>query len=808
VQIPTECLVLPPAGQYGRSPIPIDALVARIVDGSWSPPKAGDTVKLPNNMERKWENLQAGKDGAFSHRALRGRYAYLAVESPDERVMLLDATEHAMAYVNGEPRAGDPYRTGYVRLPVLLHKGRNDFLFHLVGNRLKAALADPRADAVLSLGDCTLPDLIAGEAVDTEAAVVVLNAGTRPLENLALEATLPDAKPHRTAVPLLPPVSMRKIGIRLRGPAPNKKGRTEVVLKLLQRQSDQWGVLETAKLGLDVVGPNDTHKRTFRSNIDGSVQYYAVVPPKAADQANGERKVTEKPALVLTLHGAGVEAIGQARAYAPIPGTYIVAATNRRPFGFDWEDWGRLDALEVLEIAQKQLGTDPRRTYLTGHSMGGHGVWHLGVTYPDRFAAIGPSAGWISMWSYAGARRPDKPNALQDLLERCASPSDTLGLSRNYAHHGVYILHGEKDDNVPAAQARIMNKHLAGFHKDFQYHEEPNVGHWWGKDKIPGAACVTWPPMFEFFARHKIPSVDSVRSVEFATACPGVSASSYWASIEAQLKFMKPSSIRLSWDPDKRLFSGTTDNVARLALDLTHCKPAKPIHVELDGQKIESISWPKTGRRLWLALRDNKWAPAAAPSPGVKGPNRYGPFRDAFRNRVLFVYSTKGTKAENARAYAKARYDAETFWYRGNGSIEIVADTAFDPAQDRDRNVVLYGNADTTSAWKALLGDSPLQVQRGRIVVGKEEAKGDDLGCLFVRPRPGSDRALVGVVTGTGLKGMRLTDRLPYFVSGVGYPDLLVLKPTSLLHGSEGVAVAGFFGEDWGVGSGEIVWNK
>src|SRR5262249_29261570 len=97
-----------------------------------------------------------------------------------------------------------------------------------------------------------------------------------------------------------------------------------------------------------------------------------------------------KPALFLTLHGAGVEAIGQADAYAPKTWGHLVAPTNRRPFGFDWEDWGRLDAMEVLELARKELGTDPQRTYLTGHSMGGHGVWHLGATFPDRFAAIGP----------------------------------------------------------------------------------------------------------------------------------------------------------------------------------------------------------------------------------------------------------------------------------------------------------------------------------------------------------------------------------------------------------------------------------
>src|SRR5262249_59471537 len=121
--------------------------------------------------------------------------------------------------------------------------------------------------------------------------------------------------------------------------------------------------------------PGQTHKRAFRSAIDGSVQYYSWVPAQPAPNGDG------KAALVLTLHGAAVEATGQAACFAPKPGVHVVAPTNRRPFGFDWEDWGRLDALEVLDLTQEQLGTDRRRTYLTGHSMGGHGTWHLGVTY-------------------------------------------------------------------------------------------------------------------------------------------------------------------------------------------------------------------------------------------------------------------------------------------------------------------------------------------------------------------------------------------------------------------------------------------
>jgi hypothetical protein len=133
---------------------------------------------------------------------------------------------------------------------------------------------------------------------------------------------------------------------------------------------------------------------------------------------------------------------------------------------------------------------------------------------------------------------------------------------------------------------------------------------------------------------------------------------------------------------------------------------------------------------------------------------------------------------------------------------------AFDPSLDRDRNVVLYGNAETNSAWAALLGNSPVQVRRGAVRVGQREIPGEDLACLFVRPRPGSDRALVGAVAGTGVVGLRLTERLPYFVSGVAYPDCIVFDPQVLTSGTAGIHCAGFFGTDWGVESGDFAWRE
>jgi hypothetical protein len=427
--------------------------------------------------------------------------------------------------------------------------------------------------------------------------------------------------------------------------------------------------------------------------------------------------------------------------------------------------------------------------------MGGHGTWHLGVTFPGRFAAIAPSAGWVSFASYGGERKEANPPAELELRHRAAAPSDTLALVHNLAGTGVYVLHGDKDDNVPVAQARTMRKELAKFHPDFAYHEQPGAGHWWGN------ACVDWPPIFEFFASHELPPREKVRRVSFCTVNPAVSAECHWATIEAQIKPLRISRVDLSHNPGDRSFTGATENVARLSLGLGHLAPGKPLDVRLDGQALEGIKWPTGESRIWFARTGETWVLAARPPDSVKGPNRAGPFKEAFRNRVALIYGTHGNAAENAWALAKARFDAEQFWYRGNGSVDVMSDAAFQPSREPERNVILYGHAEMNTAWPPLLAAAPVQVRRGAIRIGAREEKGEDLGCLLVYPRPENGRALVAAVAGTGLHGMRLTDRQPYFMSGVGYADWTVLDPA-------GLRGAGYFGNDWAVESGESAWRK
>ena len=57
------------------------------------------------------------------------------------------------------------------------------------------------------------------------------------------------------------------------------------------------------------------------------------------------------------------------------------------------------------------------------------------------------------------------------------------------------------------------------------------------------------------------------------------------------------------------------------------------------------------------------------------------------------------------------------------------------------------------------------------------------------------------------MPGLRLTERLPYFTSGVAYPDCVVLRAKTLVESSGSAIAAGYFGADWDVEYGEFAWR-
>lgn len=793
---------------FGRTALRMDAVESRIIDGTFAPPAAGDKLTDLQGKEAAWQSVSADDGGKFPSASYLGGYLFVEYESANEGVMLLEATSHSAVYANGVPRTGDPYANGIVNLPVPIQAGKNWFLFSSGRGDIAARLVSCKQGVYFDARDLLLPDLLAESAESTWGAVLVVNATDQTVRNHIIECRIDDDHVIRSEPFAVLPFAVRKVPFRVPSYSAGDAKQIECQLRLINEAPAIDGnahgdgdPVDTLKATLAVTSQHALHRRTFLSQIDGSTQFYSVQPALRSED-NLPR------ALVLSLHGAGVDAGGQAACYSQRDWCHVVAATNRRPFGFDWEDWGRLDALEVMGDFTTHYPIDPRRVYLTGHSMGGHGTWQLGVHFPDRFAAIGPSAGWVSFASYANGRggQPDAPTL--QMLARAALGSETLRLSGNLASEGIYVLHGSADDNVPVDQARTMRKVLADYHGDFVYKEQNGAGHWWDGEVAAGVDCVDWQPMFEFFQRHQLPRAEEVDQLDFTTASPAISSRFRWITIHAQEHSMQVSRVTLQADRANKTITGSTENIAGMTMDGARFPPGESWTLQLDGQNLTSVSVDPQLNRVVLEKKSGAWAVLPTPWPtAYKSETRCGPFKEAFRNHVVLVYGTVGTQDETAGNLAKARYDAESFWYRGNGSFEVLADSEFDPQQYANRNVVLYGNADSCSAWQTLLKESPIQVSRGKVQLGDRAIGGEDLACLFVRPRPDCESAMVGVVASSGASGGRLVMRSNYFLSGAGYPDFLVYSAQSLAHPVAGIKAAGFFAPDWTIVPSDVAFG-
>lgn len=784
----TEGLTLP-TGPSGGGLLPGRDIIAwSIATGSFKAPEAGQLL-LPSSGNEplyRWNPATANEEAVFTGGEMRRSFLYTRYVAPKSEIVLIEAKGHTRLYFNGKPYEGDHYDFGYTLIPVRLSKGRNDFIY-TPGRfgRVSARLISPAKPVMLTRRDLTLPSLIAGEKKEVWGAIRVINATEREQQELTIQCILSTGEEAIYKAGSVMELAVRKLPFLI--PATSMTSSTGEVTADIVLWSKEGKELDRIEITLQQKEASTHHERSFISRIDGSVQYYSVAPSSTSEPGQ---------ALVLSVHGAGVEARNQARAYKSKEWCHIVAPTNRRPYGFNWEEWGRIDALEVLDDARKQYQTKPEHTYLTGHSMGGHGTWYLGVTYPDLFAAIAPCAGYPDILGYrrGGMAAPEEANPHYLMLSRSANAARTLNLKRNYLQSGIYILHGDEDSVVPVSLARMMRQTLGEFHPNFTYYEYPGGSHWYGDHSVD------WHPIFSYFRWHSIPSKAEVSRVEFHTASPSISSSSYWVTVLQQVKPLEFSSVAFQQYGDT--IKGSAENVAALTLALHELSFEEHPVVIIDDQ----IILPANHHNFTLTLAAGTWQEASI-NPAEKNPARGSGFKQVFDNRVVLVYATGGTRQENEWYRNKARFDAEAFLYKGNGSFEVISDRQFKPADYADRNIVLYGNADNNLAWNQLLKNSPISVNRKGISMNEKFLAGDDLAACFVYPRSDSSSALVGVVAGTGLTGSKANMGNDYFSGVNGYPDLLIFNVDYLNGSLGGIVASGFFNNDWSIGSELLINN-
>lgn len=789
-----EWLVVEGVDARGRRPLRPDAAFAEHLfrPDSTDPPVEGR--RLAGELGASAWAFSSSTDVGGPEAASEYAYGILQVPESQAGVHLAKLSRAWQLYVNGRPLVGDAYGYGFAGVPVQLVPGANEVFVTGVRGRFGLEFTAAKGEVSIEVRDLTRPDLVVGEASSVDVGLVVHRTSSAELagarvtvegSELEGECALPRVEALGTCVV---PMTVRLADAR----STSEEG--EVRGELVVRAAD-GRELDRTRIELKVKSPESRRLRSFRSKIDGSVQVYGEVPP-----ANGASDT--RPGLVLSLHGASVDPRAQIGAYAPTDGLWIVAPTNRRPFGFDWQDWGRQDAYEVRDTFVSRNAVSPTRRYLTGHSMGGHGTWHLAANDPDQWAVVGPSAGWRRFDTYGG--RP--AGTLAEWWHRADAASNTEAAVGNLRQLPTFIVHGDADRNVPAEEARAMLELLEARDAiDVRSHFEPGKGHWWDGHPEPGVACVQWPGLFAMFEEYELPPGSRQRgqegtegsrvwpmSLDFRTVDPAVDSRHHWVEVLEAETIGRPSHVRATLTSGIGQILIDTDNVGRLRIDADLGYP----EAVLDGT---TLALNGSGS-FEFERRGDSWAVARRPvDPKRRRPGRSGPFKRAFDREFVLVRGTAGSPEETAALLDLSRYHAAEWWYRANGRAVSMTDIEFLARPDlAHKNVILYGNASTNAAWTAVLeADCPIVAQRGGIRLSGTFLRGVDRAAQFVHRRKGSSEALVGVFADGGVEGTRLHMTTAPFVSGVGIPDYLIFDSSVLERGDDGSIVTGFWDHDW-----------
>ncbi|TET22753.1 MAG: hypothetical protein E3J71_04935 [Candidatus Stahlbacteria bacterium] len=736
------------------------------------------TTNYPNV---KWDTLQDfyGISALFN-----SGYAYAKVKVK-KRSRALAVAMRCGFLINDASYAGDIYGKGYVQVPVVLEKGVNKIWLRLGGagdDRVKFMLIPVDDDVRLITKDATLSDLVYADSTGPFLAALPISNSTEDwLEDVklvvggdgfvsdtfdlppiapmsfykasfefALDALLPDSVPGDT---LMLPVAVVWEG-----------GRTEATLTLRCREPDQ------------------SRKETFISVIDNSVQYYGIMPPRNYDPAR-------KYPLIFSLHGAGVQAIGLVNAYTQKDWAFVVSPTNRRPFGFDWQDWGRLDALEVLEKVKERYPIDEDRIHLTGHSMGGHGVWHVGLTHPDLFASASPGAGWTNHqlyvpWTWQKSILYAEPWQLA-VRDHALRTDNQLARLENASNLPIYILQGGADDNVPAFQARLYAKRLNRLGFDYHYEEVPEKGHWWSDD---GIACVNWRDMMKFMKKQRRDPYPE--HVYYRTADLTQNNGAYWLSIHAVEDRLRDAVIEGTYE--QRDFNITTANVQRFALRLPEEASLKEMGVIIDYD-YEFIVAPTRNDSVVFKITEGSWQIDTSSTYPLPHP----PIKGAYYEPFVLVYGTRSDSETTAKLLHRAAGEAQRWWVVANGTVRIVPDTAVTEEIISSYNLILFGNAGQNAVTARIEKDLPIRIEDDRFVVSQEILPPEAIAAVFVYPNPLNDAKKVLIFEGIGSDGLKLSGYFSSLYSGAGIPDYLIFSDAVHDKGWGGVIKVGFFDADW-----------
>jgi predicted esterase len=813
---------------------------------------------LPFNATVSWSNITAKLNDPYAHlatadisvdypsidwRLLQEVYGWAAlqwqgwargeiiVQREDPAVVTLRLTNVLEYWIDDVQYFGGDFYSFHRANPILhLEPGSHKIDIRLVRDvRAMGGITDsPSIDVKVDIADFIREDLLmrseimiadrlgdeAGLLASEIASVVLQNAiheeiwidkiEPRPdLRNLCKTLFLHEG-PVRIAPGASRPVAF---GLKCAGSSKLRSVGVEVSYRLNSTKVEKSLVFNSWALG-SVRDKYQPHKITYLH--PGGMASYAILRPPSPEALKKCNATNNKLPVLLSLHGAGLEADSETVRHALDPladlCAWVLFPTGVTPWsGDDWHNWGFADVEAAVHAVHTWIdhtswsgpGVDTDRWLMVGHSNGGQGVWYGLLHRPDKIIAAAPLSGYSSIQNYVPYElwRPADPRRTAIIQSGLNSYRHELLLA-NAKDIPILQQHGSDDDNVPAYHSRLMHQLLSQNDAGSTYHEMKGKPHYWD-------GVFTTQPLSDFFEKYleQAPETKPLRSFTVVTASPADTGPKNGIEILLLMTPGQLGSVEVMLEEHQNSCTLHTSNVRLLRIPayISHCNT-----LSVDGTGLKRMTAP--GSITVKRHTDGSWAISKdhdkATSTAMRSRRQLGPIDSILRTRGAIQIVTH---SNNGAVSHTALQISSNLCQYSSADTEITANIT-QAINNRTGSVISIslgatvpqGSAQMAGAHHAIsVHPDRISVRDAQGTVHDYRDRGRGLAAIFLRPLP--DERLELVVWGVDEASLRIVSRLVPTLTGAGVPDFVIADSTMLWKGIEGTLAMGFFDEHWNV---------
>jgi len=483
----------------------------------------------------------------------------------------------------------------------------------------------------------------------------------------------------------------------------------------------------------------------YRSEVDGSVQPYAVTLPEGFD-ANSKKRWP----LYVVLHGRN-GTLNEVRFFnmhegkpaKPDDQWIQIDVFGRVNNAFRWA--GETDVFEAMNDVQKRYKINTSRVTLWGFSMGGAGAWHLGLHHPSRWASAGAGAGFVDFYRYQ-----KKKEHLPAYQHRALSIYDAVDYSQNLTAVPFITYGGEKDTQLLASL--IIQERAKELGVPLELLIGPNMGHKFDPE--------SQKKFNAFLLKHNEVGrkrVPGLREFSFETHTLKYNRIE-WLTILEQDEPYARSTVN-SKQNDRGEIELTTEHINALSIART---PADRILIDGSGPfnmhdagdgNLPDVYFVK-GNNGWELL-DYDDSLSFIDNPDLnKRHDLQGPIDDAFMSSFRCVLPTGTPTSPELNEYASWSYQrfARDFdkWMRAE--IRTVNDVDLTEEQIKSDHLVLFGDPSSNAVIKKIVDQLPIKWNDSTLTFNGKTYSTKDHAIVMVYPNPLNSKRYVVINSGMTMR--------------------------------------------------------